>query len=305
MNSPTLNLDLHTDPALFPGLDVYAVAGNPIAHSKSPQIHSRFAEQAKQAMHYGRLQPALNQFTGEVKAFFVQGGKGMNVTVPFKLEAQALCDVLTPRAQLAGAVNTLFIQNEKIYGDNTDGAGLVRDLLAQGIKLHGARVLLIGAGGAARGVLGPLLEQSPVELIIANRSSEKADELVGIFSKVALARQVKLGSSTPSDLEDQVKTTRPFDLIINATAAGLSDESPLSAGAVVNIFVPSSFAYDMVYGKTTAFMAQALQRGARVSDGLGMLVEQAADAFLIWRGSELAQSIHPRAILAELRTSDH
>jgi len=226
----------------------------------------------------------------------------MNVTVPFKLDAQNLADVLTPRAQLAGAVNTLWKTEGKIFGDNTDGAGLVRDLLAQGIALHSARILLIGAGGAARGVIGPLLEQSPRVLIIANRSNAKADELVKLFADLAASQEVALESRTLAELEDSAKTQYPFDLVINATAAGLTDQSPLTPKAVNNIFMPSSFAYDMVYGKTTAFMQQALQRGARVSDGLGMLVEQAADAFLLWRGSQLGTVINPRAVLAELRS---
>ena len=292
--------DLHTDPSRFPGLDVYAVAGNPISHSKSPAIHQRFAEQSKQAIHYGRLQPAIGEFAKVAKSFFAAGGKGMNVTVPFKLDAQVLADVLTPRAKLAGAVNTLWIKEGKIYGDNTDGAGLVRDLVAQGIQIRGARILLLGAGGAARGVMGPLLEQEPTQLIVANRSSAKADELVGLFHDFANNHHVQLESRALLDLEDQTKTPLAFDLVINATAAGLSDQSPLTAQAVSHVFVPSSFAYDMVYGKTTAFMQQALHRGARVSDGLGMLVEQAADAFLIWRGADA--SIDPRSVLSELRT---
>lgn len=296
------SLDLHTDPSLFPGVAVYAVAGNPISHSKSPVIHQRFAQQANQQMHYGRLQPGLDTFAQAAKDFFASGGQGMNVTVPFKLDAQNFADVLTPRAQLAGAVNTLWKTEGKIFGDNTDGAGLVRDLLAQGIQLHSARILLIGAGGAARGVLGPLLEQSPKVLVIANRSSAKADELVKVFAGLAASHEVALESRTLADLEDSAKTPYPFDLVINATAAGLTDESPLSLKAAVNVFVPSSFAYDMVYGKTTAFMQQALKRGARVSDGLGMLVEQAADAFLLWRGAQLASAIDPRAVLAELRS---
>ncbi|HBK43762.1 MULTISPECIES: shikimate dehydrogenase [unclassified Polynucleobacter] len=301
--SQATSAELHTDPTQFPGLDVYAVAGNPISHSKSPAIHKRFAEQSNQKMHYGRLQPALDQFKTAAQAFFAAGGKGMNVTVPFKLDAQALADVLTPRAQLAGAVNTLCIQDGKIFGDNTDGAGLVRDLLAQGIQIKGSRILLLGAGGASRGVLGPLLEHSPKELMIANRSNVKADELIHLFGSLASSVGVALQAVSLSDLEDAVKTTSPFDLIINATAAGLSDASPISDAAASNIFTPRSFAYDMVYGKATAFMQQALHRGARVSDGLGMLVEQAADAFLIWRGPELADAIDPRAVLAELRTS--
>ncbi len=300
--SSNISTDLHTDPSLYSGLDVYAVAGNPIAHSKSPAIHARFAEQAKQAMYYGRLQADLDGFARAAKTFFASGGKGMNVTVPFKLDAQALADELTPRARLAGAVNTLWIEGGKIYGDNTDGAGLVRDLLAQGIVIHEARILLLGAGGAARGVMGPLLEQSPKCLVIANRSSAKAVELVKLFANQAAVQEVALESRVLADLEDAAKTPYPFDLVINATAAGLTDESPLSASAVANIFTPSSFAYDMVYGKTTAFMQQALQRGARISDGLGMLVEQAADAFLLWRGAELGTLIDPRAVLAKLRS---
>lgn len=301
--SQATSAELHTDPTQFPGMDVYAVAGNPISHSKSPAIHKRFAEQSNQKIHYGRLQPALDQFKTAAQSFFAAGGKGMNVTVPFKLDAQALADELTPRAQLAGAVNTLRIKDGKIFGDNTDGAGLVRDLLAQGIQIQGTRILLLGAGGASRGVLGPLLEQSPKELMIANRSNAKAEDLVHLFGSLASSLDVALQAVSLSDLEDAARTTSHFDLIINATAAGLSDASPISDVAASNIFTPRSFAYDMVYGKATAFMQQALHRGARVSDGLGMLVEQAADAFLIWRGSEFADAIDPRAVLAELRTS--
>ena len=301
MNSPN-PVNLHTDPSLFSGVDVYAVAGNPIAHSKSPVIHQSFAEQAKQKMHYGCLQPDINAFAVAAKSFFAAGGKGMNVTVPFKLDAQAFADVLTSRAQLASAVNTLWTKDGKIYGDNTDGAGLVRDLLAQGIAIHQSRILLLGAGGAARGVIGPLLEQSPKCLVIANRSNTKAQELVKLFADLAASTESALESRALAELEDSEKTPYPFDLVINATAAGLTDQSPLSTQAVANIFVPSSFAYDMVYGKSTVFMQQALQKGARVSDGLGMLVEQAADAFLLWRGETLAKAIDPRAVLAKLRS---
>jgi shikimate dehydrogenase len=173
--------------------------------------------------------------------------------------------------------------------------------LAQGIEILGARILLLGAGGAARGVIGPLLEQSPQELIIANRSNAKADELVQLFGGLAKSLNVSLRAMTLSALEDAAKAGIFFDLVINATAAGLSNESPISDTVASNIFVPQSFAYDMVYGKLTTFMQQALHRGARVSDGLGMLVEQAADAFLIWRGANLADAIDSRAVLAELR----
>ena len=204
--SSTDTASLHTDPSLFADVDVYAVAGNPISHSKSPAIHQRFAQQAKQLMHYGRLQPDIDSFAQAAESFFASGGKGMNVTVPFKLDAQNLADVLTPRAQLAGAVNTLWKTEGKIFGDNTDGAGLVRDLLAQGIALHSARILLIGAGGAARGVIGPLLDQSPKSLIIANRSSAKADELVKLFADLAGSKEVALESRTLADLADVAKT---------------------------------------------------------------------------------------------------
>ena len=299
--NPMNDTDLFTDPSLWPNVDVYAVAGNPIAHSKSPAIHQQFAEQSQQKIHYGRLQVDLDNFAKAAKDFFAKGGKGMNVTVPFKLDAQAFADSLTPRAQLAGAVNTLSIQDGKILGDNTDGAGLVRDLLAQGIQIQGAHILLLGAGGAARGVIGPLLEQDPERLVIVNRSQSKADELIGVFSEMALIHRVKLAAGTLMDLEDSQKISEPFNLVINATAAGLGDASPLNTAAANSIFMPSGFAYDMVYGKSTLFMQQAFQRGARVSDGLGMLVEQAADAFLIWRGADLSQTIDPRSILVELR----
>jgi shikimate dehydrogenase len=175
--------------------------------------------------------------------------------------------------------------------------------LAQGVQIKGARILLLGAGGAARGVLAPLLEQLPKELIIANRSHAKADELIQLFSDLAASLKLVLRAVSLGDLEDAAKTASPFDLIINATAAGLSDISPISHVAASNIFTPQSFAYDMVYGRVTPLMQQALHRGARVSDGLGMLVEQAADAFLIWRGAEFADVINSRAVLAELRSS--
>ncbi|SNX29012.1 shikimate dehydrogenase [Polynucleobacter meluiroseus] len=300
--SPSPSPEFFTDPRDFPGLDVYAVAGNPIAHSKSPTIHQLFAKQAEQKMHYGRLQIDLNHFANAAQSFFAAGGKGMNVTVPFKLDARDFADLLSPRAQLAGAVNTLSIQEGKIYGDNTDGAGLVRDLHAQGIELQGKRILMLGAGGAARGVLGPLLEQSPKCMTVANRSNAKATELVELFGELAKKYQVTLESCTLAQLEDSGTTNSPWDLIINATAASLGDSSPIGSQAASKIFSPGSFAYDMVYGKPTLFMQQALQGGARVSDGLGMLVEQAADAFLIWRGSNLSQAIDPRAILVELRS---
>jgi len=292
--------ELQTNPADFSGVDVYAVAGNPITHSKSPVIHRRFAQQTAQAMHYGTLMPELGAFATAAKAFFAVGGKGMNVTVPFKLDAQALADVLTPRAALAGAVNTLWQHEGFLYGDNTDGTGLVRDLQAQGIALSKATICILGAGGAARGVLGPLLEQKPQSIIIANRSIDKAQDLQKAFQALADAHGVLLTVCPVDALGSQPQHTA-IDLIINATAAGLSNDSPISDAIAKRIFRPTVFAYDMVYGKVTHFMQQAINQSCRVSDGLGMLVEQAADAFLLWRGAELAQQLNARVVLDELR----
>jgi len=292
--------ELQTNPADFSGVDVYAVAGNPIAHSKSPAIHRRFAEQTGQAMHYGTLMPQLGEFAKAAKAFFAAGGKGMNITVPFKLDAQALADVLTPRAELAGAVNTLWQHEGLLYGDNTDGAGLVRDLQAQGIALTNASICILGAGGAARGVLGPLLEQKPQSIVIANRSIDKAQDLQKVFQAMADAHGVLL-TACPVDALGSQAQYAAIDLIINATAAGLSNNSPISDAIARQILRPTVFAYDMVYGKITHFMQQAINQGCRVSDGLGMLVQQAADAFLLWRGAELAQQLNAWAVLDELR----
>jgi shikimate dehydrogenase len=292
--------ELQTNPADFSGVDVYAVAGNPITHSKSPVIHRRFAQQTAQAMHYGTLMPELGEFAKVAKTFFAAGGKGMNVTVPFKLDAQALADVLTPRAELAGAVNTLWQQDGLMCGDNTDGAGLVRDLRAQGIVLTNASICILGAGGAARGVLGPLLEQKPQSIVIVNRSIDKARDLQTVFQGLADRHGVPLTVCAVDALGSQ-PSHAALDLIINATAAGLSNDSPLSDAIAQQILRPTVFAYDMVYGKITHFMQQAINPGCRVSDGLGMLVEQAADAFLLWRGAELAQQLNARAVLDELR----
>jgi shikimate dehydrogenase len=292
--------ELQTNPADFSGVDVYAVAGNPIAHSKSPVIHRRFAQQTAQAMHYGMLMPELGEFARAANTFFAAGGKGMNVTVPFKLDAQALADVLTPRAKLAGAVNTLWKYEGLLYGDNTDGAGLVRDLQAQGIALANASICILGAGGAVRGVLGPLIEQKPQSIIIANRSIDKAQDLQQAFRALADAHGVLL-TVCPVDALGSQPQHAAIDLIINATAAGLSNDSPLSDAIAQQILRSTVFAYDMVYGKITHFMQQAINQGCRVSDGLGMLVEQAADAFLLWRGAELAQQLNARVVLDELR----
>jgi shikimate dehydrogenase len=244
--------------------------------------------------------PDLGEFAKAAKAFFAAGGKGMNVTVPFKLDAQALADVLTPRAKLAGAVNTLWQHEGLLYGDNTDGAGLVRDLQAQGIALTNASICILGAGGAARGALGSLLEQKPKSIVIANRSIDKAQDLQTAFQAMADAHGVLL-TVCPVDALGSQAQYAAIDLIINATAAGLSNDSPISDAIAQGIFRPTAFAYEMVYGKITHFMQQAINQGCRVSDGLGMLVEQAADAFLLWRGSSLATQLNARAVLDELR----
>jgi shikimate dehydrogenase len=246
----------------------YAVFGNPIGHSKSPRIHALFARQTGQDIRYTALLAPLDGFAECVAAFRAGGGDGANVTVPFKEQAHALCDARTPRAEAAGAVNTLSFADDRALGDNTDGAGLARDLTANlGLDLAGRRILLMGAGGAARGVVLPLLEQHPGLLFIANRTADKAE---------ALATRFGCQGGGYADLP-----AGGFDLVINATAASLADELPplpddvLAAGAL---------AYDMMYGRDTPFLAFARARGARTADGLGMLVEQAAEAFLLWRG---------------------
>lgn len=258
-------------------MDQYAVIGNPIAHSKSPQIHAAFAAQTGQPMAYEALLAPLDGFRAAVAQFRQHGGRGLNVTVPFKLEAHALADALSARAEAAGAVNTLRFDAEGIFGDNTDGAGLVRDLVHNlGQPVGGARVLLLGAGGAARGAILPLLEEHPAELAIANRTVTRAEELVARFAPRAVVTEM-------SACGFDALAGRSFDLVINATAASLSDEvPPLPQG----LYAPQSLAYDMMYGRgDTPFLAAARQDGAaRLADGLGMLVEQAAESFLLWRG---------------------
>jgi shikimate dehydrogenase len=249
------------------------VIGNPIAHSKSPQVHALFAQQTRQTMVYERLLAPLDNFAGAVRDFIAQGGRGANVTVPFKLEAFALAQELTPRAQSAGAVNTLSFSAGRIKGDNTDGIGLVRDIMINAaVPLKGRSVLLLGAGGAARGVILPLIEANIASLVIANRTQDRAQELAQHFS----ASTVPVSASTFGQLD------RTFDVIINATSASLSSDLPPVPDAV---FGPETLAYDMMYSaQPTRFMQHAAQRGAHVRDGLGMLVEQAAESFQIWRG---------------------
>lgn len=251
--------------------DKYAVIGNPIAHSKSPLIHEAFAKQTGQDISYERILAPLDGFAETVHHLIVQGYKGVNVTVPFKFEARALAHKRTERAQSAGAANTLIFDGQDIQADNTDGTGLVRDL-EQNLQLTLAdkRILLLGAGGAAEGVLQPLLAAKPATLVIANRSADKALTMAAKTD----TRNVK--GCAFSDLAGQ-----QFDVVINATSAGLTDAVlPIPD----SVFAEDCLAYDMMYGRETTFMKQARAHGARVADGLGMLVEQAAEAFYQWRG---------------------
>jgi len=252
--------------------DKYAVIGNPIAHSKSPLIHKMFAQQTGQDISYEAIEAPLNGFAATVERLRREGYKGCNATVPFKFEAFNMATQRTERAQAAQAVNTLRFDGELTLGDNTDGAGLVRDIEHNlGLALQGKRVLLMGAGGAAYGVAKPLLGAG-VKLVVVNRTSEKAQQL-----RAAFAAQGQITVCSYAELDGKV-----FDCIINATSSGLSDElPPLPHG----IFAPGALAYDMMYGRETPFMEFAREHGAAVIvDGLGMLVEQAAEAFFIWRG---------------------
>lgn len=255
--------------------DRYAVIGNPVAHSRSPWIHARFAEQTAQKIEYGTLLSPLGAFAATVADFRAAGGRGANVTLPFKEEAFALADELSSRAQVAGAVNTLIFSSTGVRGDNTDGSGLIRDLnFNLGFRIEGRRVLLLGAGGAARGVLLPLLGESPAVMVVANRTVEKARRMAASLPETWRGVPTTCGYG---DLAGE-----SFDLVINATSAGLSD-APLPLPR--NLYSPGSLVYDMVYGRETAFMRAALAGGAaRSTDGLGMLVEQAAESFFLWRG---------------------
>lgn len=254
-------------------MDRYGVFGNPIGHSKSPQIHRLFAEQTGQALGYEPLLAPLDDFPGFARAFFREG-RGANVTVPFKEQAFRLADELSERARRAGAVNTLKkLEDGRLLGDNTDGIGLVRDLKDNaGLSLAGKRILLLGAGGAVRGVLEPLLAERPSALVIANRTLEKAEQLAGEFAG--------LGAISASRFED---LQSPFDLIVNGTSASLAGELPPLADGLVR--AGRTFCYDMMYGAApTPFCQWAAGLGAQTRDGLGMLVEQAAAAFELWRG---------------------
>ena len=256
--------------------DRYALVGNPVAHSRSPSIHAEFARATAQDLEYGLLESPLDGFAATVQRFRAAGGKGLNVTLPFKQEAFRLCSTLSERAQRAQAVNTMVLETG--FGDNTDGIGLVRDL--QNLDQPFRQVLLLGAGGAAQGVVGPLLEAGASRVVIANRTAAKAKALAERFPGASGQGYEGLAGD--------------FDLVINATSAGLIDETPPLPPGLLRSGV---LAYDMVYGRETPFLAAAKRAGARTSDGLGMLVEQAAESFFIWRG------VRPqtRPVLARLR----
>ena len=253
--------------------DKYAVIGNPIAHSKSPLIHQAFARQTSQDMSYERILAPLDGFEATVKDLIAQGYQGVNVTVPFKFEAFDIATVRAARTLLAGAANTLLFKSQDIVADNTDGVGLVRDITANlACAIANKAVLLLGAGGAAEGVLKPLLDCKPGVLVIANRSVDKA---LAMVSKVDVT-VTDLRACAFLELGNQA-----FDIVINATSAGLSDSVlPIPD----TVFAKGCLAYDMMYGRETPFMTQARAAGAQVADGLGMLVEQAAEAFYLWRG---------------------
>jgi shikimate dehydrogenase len=272
--------------------DRYAVIGHPVAHSRSPFIHTRFAAQTRQELEYSTIDASPDEFAAAVQRFFAAGGKGLNVTVPYKEAACRLATELTPRARRARAVNTLAVaRSGGLLGDNTDGAGLVRDLLNnQRVTIAGRRLLLLGAGGAARGVLAPLLGLRPSELTIVNRDRQRAEELVGMFSDLGPLRAVSYG-----ELGKQ-----PYDIVINATAASLAGELPPLPASVVNA---RSICYDMAYAREdTPFVRWAHDRGvARALMGLGMLVEQAAESFHLWRGVRPDTASVLSALSAELQ----
>ena len=255
--------------------DNYAVIGNPVEHSRSPDIHAMFAAQSAADVHYGRLLAPLDGFVAQVTAFFRDGGRGLNVTVPFKQEAFALAAQCSEQARLAGAVNTLLLNEEgQLCGHNTDGIGLLRDIntnLQQ--SLAGCSVLVLGAGGATRGILQPLLAQGPARVVVANRTVAKATDLAQLFAALG-----PISGCGYADLP-----AAPFDWIINATAASLQGELPPLPAACCG---PATRCYDLMYGaEPTAFMRWAAAQGAALTaDGLGMLVEQAAESWYLWRG---------------------
>ena len=274
--------------------DHYAVIGNPVEHSLSPAIHAEFARATGQDVAYTKILAPLDGFEAAARKFFKDGGKGLNVTLPFKRQAWDLVNFPTDAesgyAIDAQAVNTIKLVGEELLGYNTDGLGLIADLERNlVVPIPGKRVLLMGAGGATYGVVHPILVREPGLLVVANRTLDKANQLVAHFQK---GRRIAVGELSAKPY-DQLSGSQ-FDIVINATSAGLKNEMP---PLPAEVFAPGALAYDMVYGKVTPFLKFAGAHGAQTSDGLGMLVEQAAESFLIWRG------VRPetRALLERLR----
>jgi shikimate dehydrogenase len=254
--------------------DRYGVVGHPVEHSRSPLIHTVFARQTRQRLTYELIDAAPAAFETAVRGFGAAGGKGLNVTVPHKEAAFALCDENSAAARAAGAVNTISIVDGRLLGDNTDGVGFIRDVTVnQRQALAGRRVIVLGAGGAARGILGPLLAEKPSEVTLANRTRERADQVAAHFAGAPLVARAFA----------ELAALPPYDVLINATSAGLKGEAPPFPASLLD---PSSFCYDLVYGASdTPFVAWAKAHGARRAvQGWGMLVEQAAESFAIWRG---------------------
>ncbi len=277
----------------------FAVIGNPVKHSRSPTIHHLFAQQTGISLQYDRLEAPIDQFESTVQHFFSRGGKGLNVTVPFKQQAWELARAhLSARAKMAQAVNTLWMQDDALHACNTDGVGLVSDLDRIGIKFSEARILLIGAGGAARGVLGPLLEAGCTQLRIVNRTQDRATELVHSWQQAYpdTKQQISAGGLA------EAKQEGGWDVVINASSSSLGDTAPQ---VPQGLYATGALAYDMMYGaQPTPFMLQAMADGAHhASDGLGMLVGQAAESFYIWHGvkPDITPVLH--AVRAELNAS--
>lgn len=268
-------------------MDRYVVIGNPVSHSLSPAIHARFAAQTREALDYGTLLVPADDFAAAVSRFFDEGGKGANVTLPFKLEALRFAHAASERAAMAGAANFLASRAGRIEADNTDGAGLVADLTRNlGFALHGRSVLLLGAGGAARGVLAPLLALGPRRLVVANRTVAKARELAERFRAHGAIEAVALTAIPEED----------FALVLNATSTSVNAQT---LDVPQRLFHAGGLAYDLAYGPLTrAFLARATASGMKASDGLGMLVEQAAESFYLWRGKRPETA----PVLAELRS---
>lgn len=251
----------------------FVVIGNPVAHSRSPAIHARFAAQTGIALDYTTLLAAEDDFAGAARRFFAAGGSGANVTLPFKVDALRFADAASERARKAGAANVLTARGDRVEADNTDGVGLAADLARNlAFEVRGSRVALLGAGGAARGVIAPLLALAPRILVIANRTVERAQALAAEFAPLGRVRACALDPLAGG----------PFDLVLNATSTSTHGE-PLTLDPAT--LAPGALVYDMAYGPAArAFLGKARAQGARVSDGLGMLVEQAAEAFLVWHG---------------------